>query len=403
MDLLGVEYKLLEDTACFFKADNSVVYTIGGPRDIAISGTLAAEYLHFKTYAAGDLDKHPEMRTWTITRYLKEAGYSDAFANLCILPRVNAMYFCADEGAAEMPFAAIMQYYVLQEGFGKDDTPQRMYFVNGSQRWTDALQYSLRKDFDVRFVQDQGRARVVPGTGAPLAVLTNTGAIEPFDVVIMANHADDALSSIAPQVLPAELTAALKTVKYTSSQAVAHVDTRLLPANRNAWRTYNIRIRDDSEAKKPYEMTYVENRHQNDRAGIFDHYGLSEFFVSLNPYIQPRPELVFKDVNGHDLRAAFKHNVVDIPTMQMQENLKRMQGINNIYFTGGWTNGAGLHIECWLQSAYIADRITARNIGAPPSEPAAVPTQNPDAALLQTRARYLRRRISDRTHDAGRT
>lgn len=366
MDLLGVEYKLLEDTACFFKGDNSVVYTIGGPRDVAISGKLAAEYLHFKKYAAGDLDKHPEMRTWTITEYLQRAGYSESFAKLCILPRVNAMYFCSDDGAANMPFAAIMHYYVLQEGFGKDVTPQRMYFVNGSQRWMDALQYNLRKDFVVRFVQDQGRVKVVPVSGAPLGVQTSKGT-EPFDIVIMAIHADDALAAIAPQMVRPELASALKTVKYTSSEAVAHTDTRLLPANRNAWRTYNVRIRDDAEPQKPYQMTYVENRHQNDRAGIFDHYGLSEFFVSLNPYIQPRPELVLKDVNGNDLRATFRHNVVDVPTMQMQENLKQMQGMNNIFFTGGWTNGAGLHIECWLQSADIANRI-APGVGAPAPE-----------------------------------
>ena len=69
-------------------------------------------------------------------------------------------------------------------------------------------------------------------------------------------------------------------VKYETAISVAHTDTRLMPANRNAWSTYNIFIHEPgSVALKPYAINYVRNRHQNDAENPqFNKYGLPEFF-----------------------------------------------------------------------------------------------------------------------------
>jgi uncharacterized protein len=59
--------------------------------------------------------------------------------------------------------------------------------------------------------------------------------------------------------------------------------------------------------------------------------------------------------------AWFRHNVLDLAGMRAQQTLRRYHqdlpgsGHARLYFSGGWTRGAGLHEECWLQAADLAD------------------------------------------------
>ena len=375
MDEVGIGYSLLEDSACFHSPDGSFAYTIGGldyhsPMPLA----LAAEYARFQKEAAQDYLKDPTTRV-SIGEYLTRVAsppYSEAFGSTCIFPRVNAMYFMDPTRRAEdMPFKAVMHYYILQEGFGTAYGPLRMYFHGGAQNWLKRLaQYLGRRivmGADVKIsAEPSGQYTVTSMQGGGAAVQ------ESFDTVIFACQANEiaGLMQNAP-VIRAVQQDVLRHIRYAPSTAYAHTYTGILPPDVNLWRTYNVTVHADdglTAQPHPYSMTYLCNKHQNDaQSGQHDRYGGPQILVSLNPRDDVKTILddeiagrtqtryMLWDANTHEaIKWDFPHNVLDLDGMDAQARLDAHQGQNGLYFTGGWSYGSGLHEECWQQSQAVA-------------------------------------------------
>ncbi|MFV0243967.1 MAG: FAD-dependent oxidoreductase [Qingshengfaniella sp.] len=314
----------------------------------------------------------------------------DQVVRLFLMPRIAAMYFAADTGPEHMPFRGVMNYYRLQEGYGagqdgKAARPDRRYFTKGSQDWIDALGHWLQeRGVTIR----HGFQATVTGTtanGRPavqIAPVGCSGPVDTVDTVVMANHADHALSAFrhgTDPLLSEEMAETLGKIQHSVSRAVAHTWTGVLPANVNAWRAYNVMIR-EGIGLKPYQMTYVQNRHRNDALNPgYDLFGLPIYFVTLNPQV-PIPDanvlrLPPKHAEDRRLRQAgyggpmaaddpdadkavawFRHTVMTDTLLDIQDGLDKHQGMagNRVYFAGCWTNGAGLHEQCFEQ----ADKVT---------------------------------------------
>ncbi|WP_290644104.1 FAD-dependent oxidoreductase [Aquabacterium sp.] len=320
-------------------------------------------------------------------------------------PRISAMYFTDNEtGPGGMPLQSPFQYYRVQEG---GVTPDRRYFEYGSQHWLQALarwmeQHSTDK---VKVRHHMGAPVKVTISPASAVVTPSDAPPEHVDLVLMALHADDALHALEFKGIPTDtahaIQATLHQVRYTRSYGVCHTDDRLLPRNRNVWRTYNVLVHSPAQQVQPYRMSYVENFHQNDPlTPSLDHIGLPMFFTSLLPDLkQVQANAVLTRLNGdevpqnlrdalphlaqshapahhpqtgysHELGAThahlagkawalFKHNVLNVNCIDAQS---RMQAINEdnaqrplmpLFFGGGWTNGAGLHEQCLAQSQLL--------------------------------------------------
>ena len=50
-------------------------------------------------------------------------------------------------------------------------------------------------------------------------------------------------------------------------------------------------------------------------------------------------------------------NAHDLDAIKAQERRDDLQGTNNVYITGGYARGAGLHEECWADGMEIAAQI----------------------------------------------
>ena len=385
MDEVGIGYSLLEDSACFYSPDGSFAYTLGGlayhrPMPLA----LAAEYARFQQEAAQDYLKDPGTRV-SIGEYLSLASppYSADFGRLCIFPRVNAMYFMDPTRRAEdMPFKAVMHYYILQEGFGTPYGPLRMYFHGGAQNWLKRLaQYLGRRmvmGADLQISAELSGQYTVSSTQGGGAA-----ARESFDAVIFACQADAiaGLMQNAPVIRNVQQDV-LQHIRYAPSTAYAHTYTGILPPDVNLWRSYNVTIHGDAAGTgpQPYSMTYLCNKHQNDaQSGQHDRYGGPQVLVTLNPCdrvktilddeIAGRTETryMLRDANTHEaIKWEFPHNVLDLDGIDAQARLEAHQGQMGLFFTGGWSYGSGLHEECWQQSQAVALAVRS---GAPFSTP----------------------------------
>jgi predicted NAD/FAD-binding protein len=292
----------------------------------------------------------------TVSQFLaNEPPFRDnpAFAGQCVLPRVNAMYFCSPTGPEAMPIQTAYLYYLFQEGFGTDSyaSPNgpapmvdRQYFLLGSRSFVDALRADAKAAGAK--IHSGSPASLIPG-GSP-RVQQNAEYFGPFDAVVMTIHADQAAAALPPDYDP-EVLAMLRKVSYAPSTAYVHQDASLLPAP-ELRRTYNVLVRGPGESTE-YAMTYVINQHQADRENLKQQYfDCPEYYVSLNPIRTPKNILV-DSRTGKPAIYSFPHNVGDLGLRSAQTTLWRtsnpIQGRNKLWFAGGWTVGAGLMIECW--------------------------------------------------------
>ncbi|MGB5728103.1 MAG: NAD(P)-binding protein [Thiogranum sp.] len=430
------DYRPLEDTACFFTLNGSKVLTADGELqhgtsdpNIAVSDELASTYSKFIAAAATDIEDEEQKKKYKrytvgqyVAQYMEHSNSKDIpmieeMRDCLLYPRINAMYFADDvTGPAGMPLRAVMRYYIIQEGFKQDDQnppkPKRNYFLNGAQAWIDTLaEYLLNKyPYRLKIIRNAQASIRVEKSQVSISVPPNQGMKglpkpQSYDKVVMTCHADDAMRAIK-HGMSQGLINVLDKVRYTNSIAVAHTFAGVLAPDRNAWRTYNVLIR-EGQAIHPYSMTYVMNRHRNDAAvwyetdahGTpvmkttgFNKAGMPQYFVTLNPCVPIPDEYVLKTPEGETRKPAgyfkefknneemlpgwrqlggvegkgqpvigwFKHNVLNFDCLDAQEQLAKFQGGDymNLYFAGGWTHGAGLHEECWDMAEKLVEVMT---------------------------------------------
>jgi predicted NAD/FAD-binding protein len=353
LDDLHVPYCPLQDTTSFSTPDGSISYTIDGQWNTQAPSMITDAYNRFISEAPGDANNQA-YAGWSIAQYLESKGYPPEFGRWNIFPRVNGMYFAQDTTPETMPFAGIMHYYVLQEGFGTSAVVDRQYFDGGSGLWIQALFNTLRATDRVKFVF--GETVQVAASSDKVTIRTSTDQ-QTFDLCVLACHADIALKMLVGGVTN-EMVQVLSAFDYRNSVAVAHTYAPLLPADKNAWRTYNITIHDNYQQLRPYSINYVCNLHQNDpKNPRRNHFDEPYFFVSLNPQVPIPDRYVLNTLDGKKAVAYFPHNVLTVEALQAQAQLPAVQGQNNLFFTGGWTVGAGLQEECLESARSVAQHI----------------------------------------------
>jgi uncharacterized protein len=367
-------YAPLEDSTSYYTLDGSVAFKTGGGAFIspmtAMPEALSNASDAFMAQAAIDA-QNPVYAGYSVRQYLETVfvnnpAYDARLGPMIIYPRINGMYFTDEVAPSELPLTAVMHYYSIQEGAGGAPA-ERMYFVNGASSWINALTSYMAATMNISLVNNfQASLQFNNGAwelyNSPPGVAPTGSPITP-DVVVIATHADDAANILTGGVSTAVMNC-LARVKYLDGMCVAHTFAGMLPPDYNAWSTYNILIHQAATYLKPYTISYVCNRHQNDGANPeYDYFGWPQFFITVNPPVPLPTQYVLTDkTTGQPAIANLRHNVFDFNCQSAQQEIQTYQGTNNLYFAGGWTVGAGLHEECWIQGQAISNQIIT---GAP--------------------------------------
>ena len=353
---------------------------------------VARDWKDFEDIAY-DVIHDPRYALMTVDDFIEDRNYSDAFANYNLLARINGMYYCTDRGPREMPIRAVMSYYCLQEGIGSKpgraptshigrrhirkekghdhpdgETPRR-YFCNGASDWILQLKTWLERK-GVKFVS--GAAPSVRAVDDGWEVRSTAAAgdgWQPYHGVISAIYAENVFKTFESG-LSGEVTNLLGRFSYTDSISVVHEDHTMMPPEQGEWSTYNILIYpEDTVSLRPYTITYVCRMHQGERSTKPPYLTLTP----LTPIPQSQvPNMINQESHGPGVperalaTAYFRHNLITFDSMIAQRSLQLEQGKGELYFTGGWTIGAGLHEEILEVSAHIADRILGYESGHGP-------------------------------------
>lgn len=327
-------------------------------RDWDAFQAVAYDVLHEAKYA-----------TMSVDEFIAEQGYSEDFAEYNLRARINGMYYMNDRDPGSMPIRAVMSYYHLQEGIGdrlrtdairaakqNDEASPRHYFVNGASDWIRQLVRCLEaRGVELRLGHSP-TAYLDPGRGwRVLSAATPSGGRQSFDHVISAVYAD-VVSRVIALGLPPLVPTLLSQFEYFDSMAVVHDDQAMLPEDESLWSTYNILVYPPgTRSLRPYTITYVTRKHQGEDSNAPPYLTLTPFGAVNDEGVPSMLDLPAS--NRVKAVAYLRHNTLTVDAMAAQRLLPAVQGQSNLWFTGGWTNGAGLHEEILAQSKEIALRI----------------------------------------------
>ncbi len=146
-------------------------------------------------------------------------------------------------------------------------------------------------------------------TGMGVEIVTSRGQRGHFDAVVCATHTDQALALIDDA--SADERVVLGGLRYAENEVILHCDPRLMPKRKRAWAAWNV-LRASGEGDRPVMVSYWMNRLQ----GIDEKRPL---FVTLNPRIEPSPDLVFG-------RFSYAHPQYDASALAAQRLCQAFRG-----------------------------------------------------------------------------
>ncbi len=287
--------------------------------------SMLRDVARFYRQAPRDLASLDPVRT-TLGRYLSAQGFGRAFREDHLLPMAAAIWSAPAKTLLDYPAAAFINFYQSHGLLRLRGRPKWRTVVGGSRAYV----HRLTQPF-VERIRLNTSVAAVTRTVDGVAIRDQSESVSHFDHVVIATHADQALS-LLQDPSPREH-ALLSAFGYSRNTAILHTDTSLMPKRRTTWASWNYVGRRDTTAE-PVSVTYWMNRLQGLAA-------VPDLFVTLNPTRAPRPgSILHRDV--------YDHPRFDTNALIAQRELWSLQGDRNTWFCGAHF-GAGFH-EDGLQS-----------------------------------------------------
>ena len=292
---------------------------------------MIGDLLRFQKQAPRDL---PELERSgeTLEAYLTRGGYGPLFREAHLLPQAAAIWSCTMGQMASYPAASFVRFYMNHNLLRVDLKPTWRTVDGGSRSYVSRLVEAFRG----RIVTNAGVTGVLRGLdGAALRFAD--GRLERFDAVVLATHSDQALALLeAPSAEDRRL---LGSIAYRPNRVILHRDTSLMPKRRKAWAAWTHLGYSDRAGEGG--VTYWMNELQSLPG--------PPLFVSLNPAVEPDPELVLGEWD-------YEHPVFDGAAVAAQRELWGLQGRRNVWFAGAWF-GSGFHEDGLQAGLAVAEQL----------------------------------------------
>ena len=267
-------------------------------------------------------------------RYLDAKGYGTAFREDHLFPMAAAIWSTPRDRIQDYPAAAFIRF-CDNHGLLKFMGRPIWRTVDGGSR---AYVERLLADFSGQTHMDDPVVEIARA-GESATIATRRGVVKTYDHVVIATHADQALSLLADPT-PREA-ALLGAFRYSRNRTVLHSDERLMPRRRAVWASWNYLSRRDMAATH-LAVTYWMNRLQ----GLS---GDTQLFVTLNPVVEPRRETVVWE-------GVYEHPLFDRSAILAQEDLWSLQGQRGTWFCGAYF-GAGFHEDGLQAGLAVAEEL----------------------------------------------
>ena len=256
----------------------------------------------------------------TLGQYLLKNKLSKEFINYHLIPMVSAIWSMPPYEANEMPLKFFLKFFQNHGLFKLKNRPQWYTVSNRSKTYVQKIISKLSgehfKNYNVNKISSKS-------SGVQLFYGGESEFFN-YDKVVLANHADEALSIIEnPSDDEKKI---LSNFSYKENFAYIHTDEKVMPKNKNAWCSWNSLMKENDVEKN--SITYWLNLLQNLKCK-------ENIFLTLNPYFEIDKSKILKKVR-------FTHPYFDQSALDFQSELKNLQNKRNILFCGSYF-GYGFH------------------------------------------------------------
>lgn len=297
---------------------------------------MLRDILRFNTRAEGAADDPHQ----TIGDLMAGLGLKDWFRRYYLLPVCGAIWSTPPEQILDFPAQSLVRFFRNHALLSHRGQHQWWTVDGGSIEYIRRLEarlgllgVTLRKATPVQAV-------LRDALGGQVVV---EGGSEPFDEVIFACPADQALRLIAQP--SAEERQVLGAMRFQDNLMVLHADAGQMPQRRACWSSWVYKA-DGKQGGAGIGVTYWMNRLQNIPE-------TDPLFVSLNPARPVDPALIYD-------QTIFRHPVFDHAALAAQGRLADIQGKNRFWFAGAYTRH-GFH-EDGIASAHRVARLMKERV-----------------------------------------
>jgi predicted NAD/FAD-binding protein len=272
----------------------------------------------------------------SLGEFAKSHGLSKEFIELHLLPVAGAIWSSAPHAMLAYPAKAFLKFFKNHGLLNYIDRPQWRTVQGGARNYVSRL----LTDSTLTKHTSQAVTRI-NRTETGVDLTTNTGHSLSFDHVVLATHADVALSLINnPLSSEREM---LSPFAYSENQVILHQDQSLMPRRRRHWSAWNYVAGQDANAGG---ITYWMNSLQPLETS-------EQFFVSVNPATAP-------DSATTKFARTFRHPIFTGGTARAQKNLWDLQGKDRVWFCGAYF-GSGFHEDGLQSGLAVAEELGGRS------------------------------------------
>ncbi len=265
--------------------------------------------------------------------YLQRLGTSEYFLQHYLAPLIGAIWSAPDSNALEFPALTFLTFFNNHGMLELATRPQWQTVCGGSHSYIKAFRQRFRGS--LRLVSEVAKVR---RSEQGVSVVTKGGELEAFDKVILATHADEALSLLED---PSEHELqALGSWRYSRNRTVLHTDASVLGPKKRLWAAWNYRRRLSSTADSPVAITYYMNKLQNLETS-------TDYFVTLNAEGDIKPESILYET-------VYTHPIYTPQSPVSQRAIRALNGTRHTYFCGAYMR-YGFHEDA-VQSALDVTR-----------------------------------------------
>ena len=256
----------------------------------------------------------------TLDDFLKREKMSKYFINYHIIPMVSAIWSMPPYEAKQMPLKFFLKFFQNHGLFNLKNRPQWYTIKNRSRTYVKKILETISGEYYKNYrINKISRL----SNGVKVYYGGNNEFFD-YDKVVIATHADEALSLIT-DATPEEKSI-LANFKYKNNIAIIHTDETLMPKNKKAWSSWNSSVNKENTSET--SITYWLNLLQNLKTN-------KNIFLSLNPFLKIDPKKIISKVK-------FTHPYYDKEALENQNRLKNIQNKKNLLFCGSYF-GYGFH------------------------------------------------------------
>jgi uncharacterized protein len=279
---------------------------------------MLREVTRFHRRAAEFLERSDHGDLTTYGEFLEE-GYSSYFVKHYAVPVVSCVWSSGPDTALRYPARYLFRFLDHHGMLGLTGAPQWYTVVGGSRVYVERVAALLTDVRRHRAVTDITRH------DDGVEIRDERGDVSEFDRVVVATHADQALSLLTDP--SDDEVQVLKAFGYSTNEAVLHTDDRLLPDVPAARASWNYVVRGGAGSEDAAVVTYWMNRLQGHRAP-------EDLLVTLNARERIDPDTVL-DV------MTYEHPVYTPEAVDAQRRLPALSAERTAY--AGAYHGWGFH------------------------------------------------------------